>query len=129
MRHAVNLPGRYAFYGSLRVGLENHIDFAHCLKYVGTAVIHGYRMYSMIDYPYAVKTDNMSETMVVELFEVADSEAEQMIYEMEADAGYILSNIVVDDTKFGVYLFEKADPAHAIVEHGDWRLYWEQARF
>jgi gamma-glutamylcyclotransferase (GGCT)/AIG2-like uncharacterized protein YtfP len=125
----MNLPGRYAFYGSLRDGLENHIGYASSLKRVGITVIPGYKMYSLHEYPYAVRTGDETNLIVAELFEITDAETEQMIYEMEIDAGYILSEVVIDNTIFGIFLFEQPDPAHPFVAHGDWRLYLEQSRF
>ncbi len=119
----------YAFYGTLRKGLDNYRHCASELKYLRTIVIAGFKMHSLIDYPYAVRTADPLHTIKADLFEIIDPETEEMIYEMELEAGYILSNIEVDGTKFGIYLFNQSHPNHAVIGHGDWTLWLKEVPF
>ncbi|HTF18104.1 MAG TPA: gamma-glutamylcyclotransferase family protein [Chryseolinea sp.] len=112
--------GYYAFYGTLRQGMENHLAFAKALAYLKTETLTGYRMYSLGEYPYIVYTGHANDLIVVDLFHIANSEAEEMIHEMEIDAGYILSSVVIDGSKFGIYLFVANQVGDELLPGGDW---------
>ncbi len=112
--------GYYAFYGTLRLGMENHLAFAKALGYLKTASLTGYRMYSLGEYPYVVHTGDAADLIVVDLFNIANSEAEEMIYEMEIDADYILSTVEIDGSKFGIYLFVANRDGDEHLPQGDW---------
>ncbi|MBL0739609.1 gamma-glutamylcyclotransferase [Chryseolinea lacunae] len=113
----------FAFYGSLRRGMENYNVYAEHLQYIRTAVVKGYALYSLIDYPYAVKTDNPNDLLVVELFAIADLQTKQIIHEMELDAGYIFSTLTLTEGKIGIYTFATAGEGDAHVPGGDWVVY------
>jgi gamma-glutamylcyclotransferase (GGCT)/AIG2-like uncharacterized protein YtfP len=112
--------GYYAFYGTLRQRMENHGSFAKTLNYLDTVTLHGYRMYSLVEYPYVIYTGDDHDLIVAELFKVTALKTEEMIFEMEVDAGYILSSVIIDGNKFGLYIFQENDPTHAPVPDGDW---------
>ena len=112
--------GYYAFYGTLRQGMENHQAFANALSYLKTVTVKGYRMYSLGEYPYAIYTNLASDQIVVDLFHVTGFEAEEMIYKMEIDADYILSSVVIDGNKFGIYLFVGNRDGDEHLPGGDW---------
>jgi len=119
----------YAFYGTLRRGMENHQAFATSLHYLDSSILKGYRMYSLVDYPYVVFTGNAYDSISIELFQITSAHTEQMIYQMEMEAGYILSTVVVNGNKFGLYIFPGVDPAHASVPQGDWVKYTHSGSF
>ncbi|MGC3948709.1 MAG: gamma-glutamylcyclotransferase family protein [Chryseolinea sp.] len=112
--------GNYAFYGTLRIGMENHQVFAKTLVHLKTVTLNGYRMYSLGEYPYVIRTGLQKDCIIVDLFRLTSDLTEQMIYEMEIDAGYVRSTVTIDGIKFGIYLFEKSMSDDEHVEGGDW---------
>lgn len=112
--------GFYAFYGTLRRGMENHLLFAETLVFLKTVALTGYRMHSLVGYPYIVRTNSPGDRILVDLFRVSSFETEQMIYDMEIDAGYILSTIDIDGNKFGIYIFSSECPGDEYLPGGDW---------
>jgi gamma-glutamylcyclotransferase (GGCT)/AIG2-like uncharacterized protein YtfP len=115
--------GNYAFYGTLRMGMENHQVFAKTLVYIRTMTLYGYRMYSLKEYPYVIRTDVPGEHIIVDLFHITSEKTEEMIYEMEVDAGYVLSAVMIEGIKFGIYVFDKNMTGDEYVEGGDWVSY------
>jgi len=113
----------YAFYGSLRKGMDNHAHYAKDLHYARTVVLKGYAMYSLTDYPYAVKTDDPRDTIVAELYAIVDPQTEQNIHDMEIDAGYIFSEEEMTEGKFGIYIFAAPGDHDKRVPGGDWVAY------
>lgn len=109
----------FAFYGSLRRGMENYKGFKTVLEFVSMTRISGFELYSLGSYPYAVKTHDHSATIVIEIFKVNGEAARQAIHELEVGAGYVFDLIDIDSKKVGIYLFERPgdDPR---VESGDW---------
>ncbi|HEY5692500.1 MAG TPA: gamma-glutamylcyclotransferase family protein [Cyclobacteriaceae bacterium] len=109
----------FAFYGSLRRGMDNYKDFKAALEFVGITRISGYDLYSLGTYPYALRSDDKTSTLVIEIFKVKSPVARLAIHEMEVEAGYIFELIDIEDKKVGIYLFERPgdDPR---VENGDW---------
>lgn len=115
--------GNYAFYGTLRKGMENHEPFAGALSYLRTVVLSGYRMYALPEYPYVTYSGRDEDTIVAELFTISHSQTEQIIYEMEIEVGYILSTVEIEGDKFGLYIFPANDPSDERIPDGDWIAY------
>lgn len=109
----------FAFYGSLRRGMENYKAYQSDLKYLKTRRIAGFELYALEEYPYAVKTDVPSHMLVVEVFEIEDPRVAEAIHQMELEAGYIFEIIEIDGEKVGIYLFDHIDN-NSKVESGDW---------
>lgn len=109
--------------------MENHQAFETSLTYIKTVSLAGYRMYSLGDYPYAICTGDQRDNMVVDLFRVLSEETEEMIYEMERDAGYVRSIIMIDGIKFGIYLFETMTIGDEYLPGGDWVSYTKSQLF
>lgn len=109
----------FAFYGSLRRGMDNYQDFEAALEFVKITRISGFKLYSLGAYPYAVRSDDMRSSLVIEIFKVKNQAARLAIHEMEIEAGYIFELIEIGEEKVGIYLFEQSgdDPW---VENGDW---------
>lgn len=116
----MNTDSQYAFYGSLRKGMENHYAYENDLKYLFTTKLPGFKMYSLGEYPYVVRTEDPRDSIIVELFRITSKDTEQNIYKMEIDAGYIFSEVIIGSIKFGIYVFETAGSLDPEVVHGDW---------
>jgi gamma-glutamylcyclotransferase (GGCT)/AIG2-like uncharacterized protein YtfP len=116
----INNQRHYAFYGSLRKGMENFYPYKNSLNFLETIELKGYRMYSLADYPYAVRTGDNEDKIIADLFTIKDAATEQSIHKMEIEAGYIFANVTIGNIKFGIYLFEKAGGGDPEVKDGDW---------
>ena len=115
----------FAFYGSLRMGMDNYFTYKSGLEYIETTRISGFELYSLGEYPYAVKTQNPSSSMVIEIFRILDSETKQRIHELEISADYFFDLIEVGRRKVGIYLFKL--PGNDIrVESGDWVTFYRK---
>jgi gamma-glutamylcyclotransferase (GGCT)/AIG2-like uncharacterized protein YtfP len=77
-------------------------------------------MYSLREYPYIIKSEKLVDTIVADLFKITSAETEQMIHEMELEAGYVFSEVEIADIKFGIYLFKAKNDNHPEVGSGDW---------
>lgn len=100
--------------------MENYHVYENDLKYLATTELSGFRMYSLAEYPYVIRTENPDHKITVDLFRITSDQTEQTIHEMEIEAGYIFSDVLVDNIKFGIYLFETAGWADPEIKGGDW---------
>jgi gamma-glutamylcyclotransferase (GGCT)/AIG2-like uncharacterized protein YtfP len=116
----MNSDSQYAFYGTLRRGEENYALYRQDLIYLRTVILPGYKMYSLREYPYIIKSEKLVDTIVADLFKITSAETEQMIHEMELEAGYVFSEVEIADIKFGIYLFKAKNDNHPEVGSGDW---------
>ena len=110
-------------YGSLREGEYNNrlLDRG---KRLGRGVVRGFKMYSFGLYPFAVRTWDKNDKIIVEGYEV-DWETARLIQEMEVKAGYFMVNVEVEVLKGGVtdgniYIMDKVYRNLGEVEGGDW---------
>ena len=126
---AMNEDRLYAFYGSLRLGMENYNRFKDGLEFLRKEELRGFKLFSLTDYPYAIATENRGDCMVVELFKITNSKTEELIHQVEMDAGYIFANIEIAKQKFGIYLFTEARENDVCVESGDWVIYKQALAF
>jgi len=124
----MNNNGLYAFYGTLRKGMENYAPFQSGMHYIKTEALRGYKLFSLIEYPYAIKTFNPTDTIIVELFLLGGSEANS-IHNMELEAGYYYDEIKIDQNLYGIYLFSKINPHDAEIPSGDWAKYVAERGF
>lgn len=125
----MNRDSQYAFYGSLMMGMENHLVYQKHLKFIGKVELTGFRMFSLIDFPYVIRSGDPRHKIVAELYKVVDKKTEQSIHEMELDEGYIFSEVDIADKKFGIYVFESTVNNSAEVVSGDWRSFRMDQRF
>lgn len=123
----MNKEGLYAFYGTLRCGMENHALFAKGMQFIKTVVLRGYRLISLGDYPYAVRTGDTS-TIVTELFHLSEPVAMD-INMMELESGYYYDEIEIDQSLYGIYLFEEINPGDELIPSGDWVKYITERSF
>ncbi|MFO7258537.1 MAG: gamma-glutamylcyclotransferase [Bacteroidota bacterium] len=113
----MNEHGRYAFYGTLRPDMELHRVYRPGMTHLGQAVLEGYRLYSLGDYPYAVPSP--TGRIVVDLYQL-EPDCARDIHEVEIEAGYYYDEIFIDGLAFGIYLFERPAPGDPEIRSGDW---------
>jgi gamma-glutamylcyclotransferase (GGCT)/AIG2-like uncharacterized protein YtfP len=111
------------------MGMENYAHYERHLKYLGKTLLQGFRMYSLKQYPYVIKTNDSRNIITAELYKIMDEKTEQSIHEMELDEGYIFSEVNIADDKFGIYLFESHVVNTPEIINGDWRSYRNLQRF
>lgn len=129
----MDVPSRFAFYGSLRKGEPN---FIHCLSgaaftFEGVSEITGYKMYSLIDYPVAVKTGQRADRITVELFHIHSPDTCRNIHEMEVEAGYYTEALQVNGNLYCIYLFPQREVQRLdlpFVAGGDWLTFLGEKR-
>jgi gamma-glutamylcyclotransferase (GGCT)/AIG2-like uncharacterized protein YtfP len=115
----------FAFYGSLRRGMENHDLHGDHLKYLFSARLRGYRLYSRGEFPVAIKSASNADSIVVELFSIVDRSTREMIHKLEMDEGYYLEKINVDGIDAAIYLYESPGK-YKHVEGGDWVTFFRE---
>lgn len=115
----MNSSATYAFYGSLRRGMANYKIYESSLEYIKTVRLSGFRLYSLPNYPFAVRSMDDKDVIVAELFKVTDKQAEQRIHALELSVGYYYDEVLVEGRSAGIYLYKSAGN-HPPVEHGDW---------
>ena len=118
----MNRDGLYVFYGTLRLGMENHALYSDGMNYIDTVTLQGYRLISLGEYPYAVWTGDPANKIKVELFRLAEEHA-KAIYDMEIEAGYYYEDIQIGQKKYGIFLFSQANPDDEEISSGDWAKY------
>lgn len=109
----------FAFYGSLRQGMANYLTYKSSLEFITKKTITGFALYALPDYPYAVKTNNEKDELVIEVFRIKDEITIQNIHKLELDAGYNFDLIDVVGMKVCIYLFEEPGNNQK-VKSGDW---------
>ena len=115
----MNSNARYVFYGSLRRGMANYKIYEPSLEFIKTVKLPGFRLYSLPNYPFAVRSADQRDVIIAELFKITNKEAEQRIHALELRVGYYYDEVIVDGESAGIYLYESAGN-HPLVEHGDW---------
>lgn len=119
----MNRDSLYAFYGTLRRGMENHHLLGSGAQYLQTVKLPGYKLYSLVEYPYAVKTGNRSDGITAELFYLPDLSIQHTIHEMELEVGYYYHEVPVEGKMVGIYLFHAPAPDDIRITSGDWARY------
>ncbi len=115
----MNSSSTYAFYGSLRRGMSNYLEFEASLEFLFQETIHGYQLYAMEEYPYAVKTGDPSDSITIEVFKVTNPAIERSIHELEMGVGYYYDEVMVRDKAAGIYLYRNIG-TETLVKSGDW---------
>jgi gamma-glutamylcyclotransferase (GGCT)/AIG2-like uncharacterized protein YtfP len=114
----------FAFYGSLRRGMENHSLHASHLKYLFSARLSGYKLYSRGEFPIAVKS-SASDSIVVEVFRIDDPGTREMIHKLEMDEEYYLEKLSIDGTEAAIYLCDD-QKNYPEVDGGDWVSFFRE---
>jgi len=115
----MNSGSTYAFYGYLRKGMRYYEEFKNDLCYHYSFWLMGYEMYSLGPYPFAIKSDKPKSKILVEVMKVEDRNAEKKIYQIEMDAGYYYTDIMIQNKSVGIFLYERG-ANYPQVRHGDW---------
>jgi len=115
----MNVDSLYAFYGSLRRGMMYHEVYKNGMDYQFSARLHGFKLYALEEYPFAVKTGQPSDSIVVEVFKITDPKTEKSIYELELEVGYYYDEVTVNAIAAGIYLYESPGN-YPEVKGGDW---------
>lgn len=89
------------------------------LEYVSHVWLRGFKLYSLGDYPYAVKTPDQTSAILVEVFKIQDPAIRSSIHQLELNAGYFLEYITLSEGLVGIYLFSEAGN-NPKVKSGDW---------
>ena len=114
----------YAFYGSLRRGLENHLLYSRHMDYRYSMRIRGFKMFSVQEYPCAIQTQMQEDSIVVEVFEIQALPVCKEIERMEIEAGYYLDFITLQGREVAIFLFRDAKELEE-VKGGDWRKFFK----
>jgi len=115
----MNINSLYAFYGSLRRGMMYYEVYKRGLEYQFSAQLDGFKLYALEEYPFAVKTNNGSDSIVVEVFKIVNPETEKDIHELELGVGYYYDEVVINSVTAGIYLYEEPGN-YQEVKGGDW---------
>lgn len=122
----MNTHNYYAFYGSLRRGMRLYNQFAGALNYQYSVWLNGYELYSLGNYPYAVKSANHKSKILVEVFTIPDVEAKREIMEIEKGAGYFLEQFEFGKKTLNIFLYEEPVANNLRVDSGDWVSFFRQ---
>ena len=89
------------------------------LEYQFSAKVKGFKLYALKDYPFAIKTNQPADMIIVEVFKTINSETEKKIHELELGVGYYYDEIKVKSITAGIYLFRTPEN-YPEVKEGDW---------
>jgi gamma-glutamylcyclotransferase (GGCT)/AIG2-like uncharacterized protein YtfP len=120
----MNKNSCYAFYGSLRQGMFNHTRFGN-FEFLFTEKLAGYKLYALERYPIAVKTNEPSDVITIEVMRITHPQTENEIHQLELNAGYYYDEVMVRGISIGIYLFHESNGLPH-VPHGDWVKFWNE---
>ena len=103
--------------------MSNNAKYKDGLELLFTETIHGYRLHAMEHYPYAVKTKDAIDQIVVEVCQINIPKIEKAIHDLELSVGYYYDEAMIRGRQTGIYLFHLAGP-EALVAGGDWVNYF-----
>lgn len=115
----------YAFYGSLRRGMFNFEHYKNHMQFVSLTTLPGFKLFALPEYPIAIKTNSIKDSIVAEIFKITSSSVESEIHKMEIEAGYYFDILELNEQKTGIYLF-KSSQNYRPVPGGDWVKYFEK---
>jgi len=96
-----------------------YTEFNPHLAYHYSMWLRGYDLFSLGPYPCAVKTNNPQSKILVEIMHITDPIVEKNIFEIEMNAGYYFTDILIQSKPIGIFLYEKATN-YPPVQSGDW---------
>ena len=109
----------YAFYGSFRMGMSNHDLYKDSIQFIQTNTAKGFELYSLGEYPYAIKSEDMNQIMVVEIYKITNKIVQSAIHVLEINAGYYRDKVNLEGLEAYIYLFKKRGN-EIRVKSGDW---------
>lgn len=128
----MNKNSIYAFYGSLRKGMYNYRHFEHHLEYLFTHDLPGYKMFALARFPLAVKTNQSTDIIKVEIMRITNPETEKQIHELELNEGYVYEGLKIRELEVGIYLFSESKDRNQptktleVIKTGDWVEFFGQ---
>jgi len=114
----MNDSNLYAFYGSLRRGMQNYDAYKEALRYRFSIRLRGYKMYALPHYPFVIRSDQ-EDSIVAEIFQITHASVARSIHELELSVGYFYEEVKIHEMNVGIYLFEQAENYPEVVG-GDW---------
>lgn len=115
----MNIESHYAFYGSLRRGMKLYEQYKSSLNYRYSFWLPNFNLYSLGSYPCAIKTDGLSNRILIEIMQITDPKIEMEIFDLEVEAGYQYEEVIIHNTSIGIFLYQDA-ANYPLVHHGDW---------
>jgi gamma-glutamylcyclotransferase (GGCT)/AIG2-like uncharacterized protein YtfP len=115
----------FAFYGSLRRGMENHDTHKGNSEYLFSARLKGYKLYSKGQYPCAVKSADNDGAITVEVFEISNKKVIDEIHQLELDEGYYCDEELINGMAARIYLYKSPENYQEVVG-GDWVTFFRQ---
>ena len=115
----MNSNSLYAFYGSLRKGMMYYEVYKQGLEYQFTAEVEGFKLFALKDYPFAIKTGQPNDLIIVEVFKIIHPVIEKKIHELELGVGYYYDEVKVNSYQAGIYLYDRAENYPEVIG-GDW---------
>ena len=119
----MNKNGLYAFYGTLRNGMENHLLYKSGMVFLESVALPGFCLYSAGEYPYAVRSPMPHRIIQADLFKITDPIVAEAIHAMELEVDYFYDEVDVKGTAYGIYLFPAPRVHDAEIVSGDWVQY------
>jgi len=117
----------FFIYGSARKGMYNHSFLEDSVKFKSYAVLEGFKLYSLRQYPAVLKSDNSQDVVVGEIYEFIKDEKLNIFDNMEIVAGYkrIYTKVKDEHNKeIDIVLYEFGYPnfleGRDNIESGDW---------
>jgi gamma-glutamylcyclotransferase (GGCT)/AIG2-like uncharacterized protein YtfP len=120
----MNSGNLFAFYGSLRRGMENYAHYRNELHYMFSARIQGFQLYSRGAYPHAVKS-SAHHSIVVEVFRIDNEATRKSIDQLELDEGYYIEYVTIHDSPVKIYLFHEPGNYQEVIG-GDWVTFFRE---
>lgn len=115
-----------AVYGSLRKQMYNNTRFP--MEFMMTTVIDGFQLYDLGPYPMVVKTGNIEDTVVIEVYHVT-SRTKESIDAMEEGAGYILLEVpITNEVMATIYAYDHIPEKSKQIKSGDYVKYIHQGK-
>ena len=115
----MNSNSLYAFYGSLRKGMMYHEVYKQGLEYQFTTEVEGFKLFALKDYPFAIKTGQSKDIIIVEVFKIINPDIGKKIHELELGVGYHYEELKVNSYEVGIYLFDRPENYPEVIG-GDW---------
>ena len=84
--------------------MENHDVHKGQSDYLFSARLRGYKLYSMGEYPCAVKTAG-NDAITVEVFEIRSESVAADIHQLELDEGYYADEEIINGLVTKIYLY------------------------
>src|SRR4051812_19581953 len=120
----MNKDSLYAFYGSLRKGMDNYERYRDAMVYLYSIRLKDFKLYSRGLYPCVAKS-TPENSVLVEVFRITDPQLEKEIHQMELEEGYVYEEVLINDQLVGIYVFENIENFKE-VKSGDWVTFYRE---